>query len=227
MILLGVIVGISVVLDWIHVNFGEISQISTSVVALSLIVIGIQIISCSIFLSMMLLNNENDLSGCQIRKLPMYMMPYTPIESVHWRWRLLGAFTEKSSIAIRSQCIANLKSARPSLLRPSARKFPITCSIAWIRSPTSRAGEYARQARQVLREIAASAKALAHRQRRNRALSSRTTGRTFPRPAALRGTARQIARPRREARRRTLASHPAAARSPRQRTAFTPMTFPK
>ena len=63
MILLGVILGISVILDWIHVNFGEISQISTSVVALSLIVIGIQVISCSIFLSMMLLDNETDPGG--------------------------------------------------------------------------------------------------------------------------------------------------------------------
>jgi len=61
MILIGVILGISVILDWIHVNYGEISQISTSVIALSLIVIGIQVISCSIFLSMMLLNNEHGL----------------------------------------------------------------------------------------------------------------------------------------------------------------------
>jgi len=61
----GIILGISVFLDWITANFGGISQISTSVVALSLIVIGIQVISLSIFLSMMLLNDENGLRGAE------------------------------------------------------------------------------------------------------------------------------------------------------------------
>jgi len=57
LIFVGIILGISVLLQWINANFGEISQISTSVVALTLIVIGIQVISCSIFISMMLLND--------------------------------------------------------------------------------------------------------------------------------------------------------------------------
>jgi glycosyltransferase involved in cell wall biosynthesis len=60
LIFAGVILGISVLLQWINANFGEISQISTSVVALTLIVIGIQVISCSIFVSMMLLNDGID-----------------------------------------------------------------------------------------------------------------------------------------------------------------------
>ena len=53
----GILLGISIFFRWIYAKFGEISQISTSVVALSLILIGIQIISCSIFISMMLLDN--------------------------------------------------------------------------------------------------------------------------------------------------------------------------
>ncbi len=57
LILAGIILGATIILDWIHKSFGEISQISTGVVSLSLIIIGIQVISCSIFISMMLLNN--------------------------------------------------------------------------------------------------------------------------------------------------------------------------
>jgi len=57
LILGGILIGLSIFLSWINAKFGELSQISTSVVALSLIVIGIQIISCSIFISMMLLDD--------------------------------------------------------------------------------------------------------------------------------------------------------------------------
>ncbi|MCX6701526.1 MAG: glycosyltransferase [Methanomicrobiales archaeon] len=56
-IVTGILLGATIILDWIRESFGEISQISTSVVSLSLIIIGIQVISCSIFISMMLLNN--------------------------------------------------------------------------------------------------------------------------------------------------------------------------
>ncbi len=56
-IVAGILLGATIILDWIRESFGEISQISTSVVSLSLIIIGIQVISCSIFISMMLLNN--------------------------------------------------------------------------------------------------------------------------------------------------------------------------
>ena len=57
LIIAGIFLGASIVFQWISENFGELSQISTSVVSLSLIIIGIQVISCSIFISMMLLNN--------------------------------------------------------------------------------------------------------------------------------------------------------------------------
>jgi len=57
LIIAGIILGATIFLNWIGEKFGEISQISTSVVSLSLIIIGIQVISCSIFISMMLLNN--------------------------------------------------------------------------------------------------------------------------------------------------------------------------
>lgn len=53
----GILLGATIILDWMRESFGEISQISTSVVSLSLIIIGIQVISCSVFISMMLLNN--------------------------------------------------------------------------------------------------------------------------------------------------------------------------
>lgn len=53
----GALLGVSVIYEWISAKFGEISQVSTSVVALSLIIIGMQWIFCSIFISMMLLND--------------------------------------------------------------------------------------------------------------------------------------------------------------------------
>ena len=56
-IVAGILLGAAIVFQWISENFGELSQISTSVVSLSLIIIGIQVISCSIFISMMLLND--------------------------------------------------------------------------------------------------------------------------------------------------------------------------
>ncbi|MEI7433736.1 MAG: glycosyltransferase [Methanomicrobiales archaeon] len=56
-IVAGILLGVTIIMDWIRESFGEISQISTSVVSLSLIIIGIQVISCSVFISMMLLNN--------------------------------------------------------------------------------------------------------------------------------------------------------------------------
>jgi len=53
----GALLGVSVIYEWISANFGVISQVSTSVVALSLIIIGMQWVFCSIFISMMLLND--------------------------------------------------------------------------------------------------------------------------------------------------------------------------
>jgi glycosyltransferase involved in cell wall biosynthesis len=56
-IVAGILLGATIIANWIRESFGEISQVSTSVVSLSLIIIGIQVIFCSIFISMMLLNN--------------------------------------------------------------------------------------------------------------------------------------------------------------------------
>jgi glycosyltransferase involved in cell wall biosynthesis len=53
----GTLVGASIFMRWVYANFGEISQISAGVVALSMILIGIQVITCSVFISMMLLSN--------------------------------------------------------------------------------------------------------------------------------------------------------------------------
>jgi glycosyltransferase involved in cell wall biosynthesis len=57
LIVSGLALGFSIVFNWVTEHFGMISRISPSVVALVLIIIGMQVISCSIFLSMMLLNN--------------------------------------------------------------------------------------------------------------------------------------------------------------------------
>lgn len=56
-IIAGIILGARIVLEWFRVNFSALSEVTTSVISLSLIIIGIQVISCSIFISMMLLNN--------------------------------------------------------------------------------------------------------------------------------------------------------------------------
>ena len=56
-ILSGILLGGTIILEWMRESFGELSQISNSVISLSLILIGMQVISCSIFISMMLLNN--------------------------------------------------------------------------------------------------------------------------------------------------------------------------
>ena len=56
----GFITGTSVLMSWVYADFGEISHISTSVIALSMILIGIMVISCSILISMMLLQNGDD-----------------------------------------------------------------------------------------------------------------------------------------------------------------------
>ena len=60
LIFAGILLGGFIIVNWIRESFGEISQISTGVVSLSLIIIGIQVISCSIFISMMLLNNGDN-----------------------------------------------------------------------------------------------------------------------------------------------------------------------
>ena len=57
--LAGILFGLSIFISWISVNFGVLSQISTAIVALVLIVSGIQIFLFAVFQSMMLLNENN------------------------------------------------------------------------------------------------------------------------------------------------------------------------
>ena len=56
LILGGILIGLSIILYWINANFGEISQIFQGILSLLMIIIGIQVIFCSVFISMMILN---------------------------------------------------------------------------------------------------------------------------------------------------------------------------
>ena len=55
----GVIFGLNILIQWISVSFGFLSEISTAIIALVLIVTGMQIFLFTIFQSMMLLNENN------------------------------------------------------------------------------------------------------------------------------------------------------------------------
>jgi len=55
----GVIVGLNILIHWVAVGFGFLSEISTAIVALILIVSGIQVFLFAVFQSMMLLNENN------------------------------------------------------------------------------------------------------------------------------------------------------------------------
>lgn len=58
----GILVGLNIFLHWLSMSFGFISEISTAIISLVLIVSGIQIFLFAVFQSMMLLNeNTNDL----------------------------------------------------------------------------------------------------------------------------------------------------------------------
>jgi len=58
----GILVGLNIFLRWVSMSFGFISEISTAIISLVLIVSGIQIFLFAVFQSMMLLNeNTNDL----------------------------------------------------------------------------------------------------------------------------------------------------------------------
>ncbi len=61
LVLTGILFGISIFIHWISVNFGYLSQISTAIISLVLIISGIQIFLFAVFQSMMLLNENNDL----------------------------------------------------------------------------------------------------------------------------------------------------------------------
>ncbi len=56
----GVFVGLNIFLHWASTNFGFLSEISTAIISLVLIVTGIQIFLFAVFQSMMLLNENNN-----------------------------------------------------------------------------------------------------------------------------------------------------------------------
>ena len=58
----GVLLGLNIFLRWVSANFGFLSEISTAIISLVLIVTGIQVFLFAVFQSMMLLN-ENSSSG--------------------------------------------------------------------------------------------------------------------------------------------------------------------
>ncbi len=56
----GILLGLNIFLRWVSANFGFLSEISTAIISLVLIVTGIQIFLFAVFQSMMLLNENND-----------------------------------------------------------------------------------------------------------------------------------------------------------------------
>ena len=58
----GILIGLNIIIQWIGENFGILSQISTAIISLVLITIGLQVFLFAVFQSMMLLN-ENNSSG--------------------------------------------------------------------------------------------------------------------------------------------------------------------
>ncbi|MDD1694076.1 MAG: glycosyltransferase family 2 protein [Methanoregula sp.] len=57
--LIGVIVGLNILVHWVSVSFGFLSEISAAIIALVFIVSGIQVFLFAVFQSMMLLNENN------------------------------------------------------------------------------------------------------------------------------------------------------------------------
>jgi hypothetical protein len=60
LVLAGVLLGINIIIKWFAVSFGILSEISTAITALVLIVSGIQVVLFTVFQSMMLLNENNN-----------------------------------------------------------------------------------------------------------------------------------------------------------------------
>ena len=56
----GVLIGLTIFLRWVLTNFGFLSEISTAIISLVLIVTGIQVFLFAVFQSMMLLNESNN-----------------------------------------------------------------------------------------------------------------------------------------------------------------------
>jgi glycosyltransferase involved in cell wall biosynthesis len=59
LIFTGILLGLNIFLRWVSANFGFLSEISTAIISLILIVTGIQIFLFAVFQSMMLLNENN------------------------------------------------------------------------------------------------------------------------------------------------------------------------
>jgi hypothetical protein len=57
--LIGVFIGLNILIRWISLSFGMLSDISTAIIALVFIVTGLQVFLVAIFQSMMLLNENN------------------------------------------------------------------------------------------------------------------------------------------------------------------------
>ena len=60
LIFAGILLGLNIFLRWVSTNFGFLSEISTAIISLVLIVTGIQIFLFAVFQSMMLLNENNN-----------------------------------------------------------------------------------------------------------------------------------------------------------------------
>jgi hypothetical protein len=56
----GVLLGLNILIHWVSVSFGFLSEISTAIISLVLIVSGLQIALFAVFQSMMLLNENNN-----------------------------------------------------------------------------------------------------------------------------------------------------------------------
>ena len=64
LIVLGLINGVSILYDWIHRSFGELSQVMSALLILCSIILGLQMVFTAILVSMMLLRCDRD--GCDI-----------------------------------------------------------------------------------------------------------------------------------------------------------------
>ena len=60
LLLFGVLIGLNILIQWISVDFGVLSEISTAIISLVLIISGLQIVLFAVFQSMMLLNENNN-----------------------------------------------------------------------------------------------------------------------------------------------------------------------
>jgi glycosyltransferase involved in cell wall biosynthesis len=60
LIFVGALLGMNILIQWVSVSFGFLSEISTAILALVLIVSGLQVVLFAVFQSMMLLNENNN-----------------------------------------------------------------------------------------------------------------------------------------------------------------------